>query len=171
MGGLPGWFVDISFSRPNGQFHVFRGVIMLAKMVFTLFSSIWHSQNTCKQGYPFTNLRILYLIHILIAGRMQPYVLISIVMASIRREKIGSKKCNTVLVWRREVGQKLFGWCPHTYIQKGLPCGENRQKCWIFFLGEWSICFLSYENEKFDWWTRLALILHRGSNYIKHHCF
>ena len=40
-------------------------------LVCALFSSVWQCQKTSKPWYPFTNLRMVYLMHILTPGRMQ----------------------------------------------------------------------------------------------------
>ena len=70
-GGIP---------RPNG----------LARMDCALFSSNRQCRKTSKQEYPFANLRIVYLMHILITGRMQ--TLCSCFWCHARKEKIGSDK-------------------------------------------------------------------------------
>ena len=55
--------------------------------------------------YPFTNLRIVYLMHILIAGRMQTLCPVSNVIASIRKEKIGSKRSASECPFDRGMGE------------------------------------------------------------------
>jgi len=40
-------------------------------MVFALFSSFWLCRKTSKQGYLYATLKIVYLMHIRIAGRLQ----------------------------------------------------------------------------------------------------
>ena len=55
-------------------------------MICALFSSTWQCKKTSKQRDPFTNPRFVYLLHIFFAV-CRPYVFISYVMASIRKEK------------------------------------------------------------------------------------
>ena len=84
------YFDALVCPRPNEQFLVLGGeggVRTLARLACALFSSTWQCQKTSKQGFPFTNLRIEYLMHKLIAGRIQTFFLISYVMATIKKEK------------------------------------------------------------------------------------
>ena len=115
------YFDALVCPRPNEQFVLGGegGVRTLARLVCALFSSTWQCQKTSKQGFPFTNLRIEYLMHKLIAGRIQTFFLISYVMATIKKGKIGSKISATWCPFDRkggegEVGQTLFGQCQNT---------------------------------------------------------
>ena len=56
---LPGWFWGTFLSMSKWQ----EGVRTLDRAVCALFSSIWQCQKTSKEGYHFTNLRIVYLMH------------------------------------------------------------------------------------------------------------
>ena len=65
------WGTFLSMSK--WAISCFRGgVRTLARMVYEIFSSIRQCQKTSR--YPFTKLNIVYLMHILIAGRLNSYL-------------------------------------------------------------------------------------------------
>ena len=92
--GLPGWFGALIFPYPNEQFLVLeggRGVKRLPVWFVHFLAQLDNVKKKTSNTTPFTNLRIVYLMHILIAGRMY-CILLSNVMVSIRNEKNRSRK-------------------------------------------------------------------------------